>query len=527
VVSTFAAFALAQAQSPFMFQYASPDTASVQVFSLSEPTVNEFNALTASSKNGMVSWNQLRIANDGQVLSEQVLLMDSTNTNHDAVACSDGGFLFSAERDASSFLLTRSNAAGNVVWQKYYVEDTISLRVTNGSNRMIERPAGSFLWLSEHGDNITDQGWDLALLHFSPSGELLSMKEFLNPDGYAQDAGLIAGTPGGGAVIAGEMHSWFSLSSYPYFSLTGFDTDLDTLFSRRYKVSGDSYHRLHAMSVLSNGDILVTGDSRHLPGQPFYPFIARLDSMGTPLWTLQLRDGPGLFLLSTQGITEMSNGELVLWGWVRLTTSITHISYSARVSANGDLIDASHMDMAMGIRMPVWASMMTSSGQRASAYSVYQNGTTGGISLGDTLASGLCFMVPMSWTDSALTTQVEAYPLSHTLVQLQATDTLLVAPPGGIIGADMCLSTDMEEPPTSPFHAFPNPTTGPVWIPLEEGLREWELTDLSGRKVMVGASIHTSGGAILELDLSGLVPGLYNLRLAHAQVSRTLRILKQ
>ena len=32
---------------------------------------------------------------------------------------------------------------------------------------------------------------------------------------------------------------------------------------------------------------------------------------------------------------------------------------------------------------------------------------------------------------------------------------------------------------------------------------------------------------VLELDLSGLVPGLYNLRLAHAQVSRTLRILKQ
>ncbi len=94
---------------------------------------------------------------------------------------------------------------------------------------------------------------------------------------------------------------------------------------------------------------------------------------------------------------------------------------------------------------------------------------------------------------------------------------------GGL--ARFVIDTGMETPTAAQPRVFPNPFHDRIHLDLSDrpGTFTWELNDLLGRTLQRGTM---AGGALVPLDLQGLVPGNHLLRLSDGDRSHTLWITR-
>ena len=86
-----------------------------------------------------------------------------------------------------------------------------------------------------------------------------------------------------------------------------------------------------------------------------------------------------------------------------------------------------------------------------------------------------------------------------------------------------------EEPEQEELATWPNPVSDELNIQLTSSMRgrvNMDVIDLSGRTVLAGSNILTSGPNRLSLPTSELTPGMYMLRIGNGNDARTIRFVK-
>lgn len=90
---------------------------------------------------------------------------------------------------------------------------------------------------------------------------------------------------------------------------------------------------------------------------------------------------------------------------------------------------------------------------------------------------------------------------------------------------DTPTATSEQAPKQTPLHAYPNPTTGAIYITAPSNINTAEITvtDITGRKVMSQKINNILKGENIELSLAALRPGVYIIRLG----GQSIKIQKQ
>ncbi|MFW5973138.1 MAG: hypothetical protein ACOCTG_04025, partial [Bacteroidota bacterium] len=190
----------------------------------------------------------------------------------------DGGLVlagrtFSFAEGASDAWLVRTDEHGEMLWTRTYGEDA---PVHEGAQSVAQTADGGFIMVG----SVSSATSAALLIRTDPSGDELWHKTF---GGFDTDFGAdVVEMPDGNFVMVGTTrshHMGFGSSIW----LIGTDASGEMLWSKVY--GGSSYQEGNAISVTSDGGLIVTGSYNNGGSQSADIWLLRTDSVGDTLWT--------------------------------------------------------------------------------------------------------------------------------------------------------------------------------------------------------------------------------------------------
>jgi hypothetical protein len=191
---------------------------------------------------------------------------------------SDGGFVlagqtFSFAQGASDAWLIRTGGDGETLWSKSYGVDA---PVHEGAQSVAQTADGGFIMAG----TVSAGTSAVLLIRTDADGEELWLKSY---GGFDNDFGAdVVEMPDGSFVVVGTTrshHMGFGSSIW----LIGTDASGEELWSKVY--GGRSYQEGKAISLTSDGGLVVTGSYNNGGSQSADIWLLRADSGGDTLWT--------------------------------------------------------------------------------------------------------------------------------------------------------------------------------------------------------------------------------------------------
>lgn len=413
------------------------------------------------------------------------------------VPTSDGGLLFSYCNVAGGTgkqTFAKLDATGAVEWARHY-PDNYAIFLNDDPTSMVEKD-GHYFVLGHRQDVPATVGWSSTMLEVDSTGACVNLHTWAAGD-YFSDLGRgLMRTADNGLYTVSVLRPYSGSSSFPRLSVQRWNAALQVDWSYTYSLG--NYHLQNDALLLQDGGLLLSGQVRFgVGGTPFRPYFLRLDSAGQVLWSRVVLDPQ----LSPRAAVEEPDGSFRV-----LVDRDTVQLMLAHLDANGVLLSAVGTDALMSGVVPMDLLRDAGSGEHLV------------LGVGNHLArldaNGLyaCGNQPLTWTDSVVTVQPTAFPVTMTTSSLASYPIGWNTSPLPLIASDPCLSTEVTGPDTRPEPlCWPVPVSNELFVALGEGMDRavpCSAHDATGRCVLRGIATAQDGG-VLRLDVSTLATGVH------------------
>lgn len=244
------------------------------------------------------------------------------------IQASDGGFVVTGYTHSfgagdSDLLLAKFDSRGNHLWIRTLGGDT-----TDWGYSVIEASDGGLV-VTGYTESFGAGGKDIIIAKFDASGNYLWTRTL---GGTAWDIGLsVIETSDEGFVVAGK--TWSFGAGDGDLLLVKFDASGNHLWTRKLAV----YHIERAAVVIevSDGGLVMAGEVHNYgPGLTVW-LLVKFDASGNHLWTRTLG---GDQYEAALGMTEFSEGRIVVTGWTRSFGSGSNDLLLAMFDSSGTLL---------------------------------------------------------------------------------------------------------------------------------------------------------------------------------------------
>jgi uncharacterized delta-60 repeat protein len=192
------------------------------------------------------------------------------------------GSTFNSVTGTVDYLIIKYDPTGATLWERTY----------DGVGHGCDKP--NTIALDGQGNiyvtGTTDAYYsgDFLTIKYSPSGEILWAKRF-NKAHYDDFATCIAVDSQGNVYVAGASEGYGTGWD---FLIMKYDSDSNTLWTRRYDGPAHGHDVVKAMAVDLQGNVYVTGESLGSESTGYDYLTIKYDTNGNPLWVNRY-DGPG------------------------------------------------------------------------------------------------------------------------------------------------------------------------------------------------------------------------------------------
>ncbi|MCK4825359.1 SBBP repeat-containing protein, partial [bacterium] len=162
---------------------------------------------------------------------------------------------------------------------------------------------------------------DWTTIKYLPDGDTVWVRNFASPGSPNERASSIVIGPSGNIYITGYT---MSSSAGDYLTIK-YKPDGDTVWTRRYNGTGDSYDFAHWVAVDDQENVYVTGYSRGLSYQ-YDIATVKYDSSGTQLWVARF-DGSGNYNDKGHKVIADNSGYVYVTGYINPNSSGTLYDY--------------------------------------------------------------------------------------------------------------------------------------------------------------------------------------------------------
>lgn len=162
---------------------------------------------------------------------------------------------------------------------------------------------------------------DWTTIKYLPDGDTVWVRNFASPGSPNERASSIVIGPSGNIYITGYT---MSSSAGDYLTIK-YKSDGDTVWTRRYNGTGDSYDFAHWVAVDDQENVYVTGYSRGLSYQ-YDIATVKYDSSGTQLWVARF-DGSGNYNDKGHKVIADNSGYVYVTGYINPNSSGTLYDY--------------------------------------------------------------------------------------------------------------------------------------------------------------------------------------------------------
>lgn len=413
------------------------------------------------------------------------------------VPTSDGGLLFSylnvaGGTDKQTF--AKLDATGAVEWARHY-PDNFGIFLNDDPTAMEEKD-GHYFVLGHRQDVPANVGWSSTMLEVDSTGACVSLHTWAAGD-YFSDLGRgLMRTADNGLYTVSVLRPYSGSSSFPRLSVQRWNAALQVDWSYTYSLG--NYHLQNDALLLQDGGLLLSGQVRFgIGGTPFRPYFLRLDSTGQVVWSRVVL----VPQLSPQAVVEEPDGS-----FTALVFRDSLPLMLAHLDTNGALLSATGTDALPNGTFPMDLVRDAGSGEHLV------------LGVGNHLArldaNGLyaCGNQPLTWTDSVVTVQPTAFPVTVTTSSLASYPIGWSTSPLTLFASYPCLSTAVSgpDPRPEPF-CWPVPASNELFVALGEGMDRavpCSVHDATGRCVLRSIAAAQDGG-VVRLDVSTLAAGVH------------------
>ena len=206
---------------------------------------------------------------DGNLLWQKTYGGTNYDFGYSVQQTSDGGYIITGSYNSNqNIYLIKTDANGDTLWTRTYSgTEGRDVKQTSDGKYII---AGTF-----YGSNF----YDVYLLKIDGNGTLLWSKSF---GGSGDDRGnSVAQTSDGGYIIAGYTNS-YGAGSYDIY-LIKTDSIGDTLWTKTYGGSGNDLG--YGVDITDDGSYITLGSTNSFGAGDFDIYVIKVNSNGDTLWT--------------------------------------------------------------------------------------------------------------------------------------------------------------------------------------------------------------------------------------------------
>ncbi len=506
-------FGRTSAQAPFALQISLPDTTVGIYPKLAEKVGEDAYSISGAIRgNGRIVLFEATVDVEGMVQDQFLHALDTAMGNTappvPPLRCSDGGLLFlneASQNDTYYFHLLKTDAAGQVQWNKYYT-DSLGTQFTGMRHALVEKDGSYFVFGGYHNVPV-NTGWDNFLLRVDANGDVEQVRLFGDQAQASDVPRTLIRTNDNGLITAEILHPYASMSVYHGISVQRWDSSLDLLWSKQYDLGYT--HFFHTATELADGGIVLVGARSMMNVGPYLPFLCKLDGAGDVQWTRAALDDQ----LVWESVLERNDGSLVVRGWK--WDGVETRPVIGQLNADGGLMSALILNAAQPafsaaqlVPVPGDSEFLLVGDTRSTLF--HDRGVL--VSLDGQLQAA-CGANAISWADTLLSAQVYDRPVVVSSVSLSSVDAgsePLVWP---FSAQDICLSTPVPDlAPENSIIVSPVPARDVLQLALPQGRAmqagpfDVVLTNGLGEVVL---HQREASSAQLRVDVSGLPAGAY------------------
>lgn len=433
-----------------------------------------------------------------------------------SVHTTDGGHLYSYQYSANGtryLVFLRVAEDGTPLWERRY-PSTAGTFLSQDADVLVEKDDGFYL-LGEFNDGDVFSGSGYSLLHIGPDGSFIDAVHYGLGDIQSTIADQLVHTSDNGLIAVSTEHPYYSNAHYRYVSVQRFNAAREPLWS--YKYSYGDFHFVSSVVETTDGGILISGQVRLAYPGPFLPYVFKVDSQGQVLWgRLRRFVSPA----TTYDVIEEADGHLLWLGADSVNTLV------ARMDSGGAMEEVIRYTLPSSGNFIRWSYDASANERLLAGYAYYPHG------LMEVMRVDADLLPPCGWepgpfpSDSLVTPEVTEFPISLIADTLFSFDSTAVSSTGTLDISNPCLSTEIAKRDHALALPWPNPCSDVLHIPWADHMPHTiSIRDAQGRSVRELRL--TARGSSMNVDMQGLSPGIYLVRLFSGDVQRSWRVVME